>query len=318
MDENRNVNEEIEDSLRVCQELFEDELDFVPEKPNFAALQELLGDIPKEEKVPEPIQNIPAQKTWQNKPEVPKIDLSETKIWKPEEMEPVRVAVEKTEEPKVEEPKVEEPKVEEPKIEEIKFEPVQKEEKPLPKVELTSEEEDEPRSLKSTLISIGVCVVIALIAAFLITKFVANHTTVEGSSMEPRLKSGDELVVEKVSYLMGEPERFDIIVFKYNQETNYIKRVIGLPGETVQIDEEAKIHINDKVIFDEFANGVMEDFGIAEEEIQLGPDEYFVLGDNRNASKDSRDADVGVVKADQIVGKAWLRVMPFAEFGMIQ
>lgn len=174
------------------------------------------------------------------------------------------------------------------------------------------------KSIAKTLVSILICVAIAVAASILITMFVANHTTVEGGSMEPCLKSEDELIVEKISYLIGEPQRLDVIVFKYNEDTNYIKRIIGLPGESVQIDDEGKIYINDKPIFDEFGNGVIEDAGMAEKKIELGNDEYFVLGDNRNASKDSRDEDVGPVKAEQIVGKAWLRVMPFDDFGMIK
>jgi signal peptidase I len=134
--------------------------------------------------------------------------------------------------------------------------------------------------------------------------------------MEPALKNEDQLIIEKVSYLMGDPERFDIIVFKYNETTNYIKRIIGLPGETIQIKDE-KIYINGRAVFDKYGNGVMTDGGIAEEELVLGNDEYFVLGDNRNASKDSRDSDVGAVKRSQIIGKAWLRIMPFDSFGTI-
>ena len=169
-----------------------------------------------------------------------------------------------------------------------------------------------------TIISFLVCVVIAVTAAILISCFVANHTTVEGNSMKPGLASGDHLVVEKVSYLTGKPKRYDVIVFQYNETTNYIKRVIGLPGETVRIDEEGKIYINDCAVFDEYGNGVIEDAGIAKNNVKLGEDEYFVLGDNRNASKDSRSSEVGMVKEDQILGKAWLRVLPLENFGIIK
>lgn len=136
--------------------------------------------------------------------------------------------------------------------------------------------------------------------------------------MEPELASGDQLVVEKISYLTGKPQRYDVIVFEFNETTKYIKRVIGLPGETVRIDEEGKIYINDCAVFDEYGSGVIEDAGIAKNNIKLGEDEYFVLGDNRNASKDSRSSEVGMIKEDQIIGKAWLRVLPWETFGMIQ
>lgn len=172
--------------------------------------------------------------------------------------------------------------------------------------------------LRRTLTSFLVCVVIAVITAVLISRFVANHTTVEGNSMKPGLSSGDQLVVEKISYLTGRPQRYDVIVFQYNETIKYIKRVIGLPGETIRIDEEGKIYINDTVVFDEFGSGVIEDPGVAKKDVKLGADEYFVLGDNRNASKDSRNAEVGMVKEDQILGKAWLRVVPWENFGMIK
>ena len=86
----------------------------------------------------------------------------------------------------------------------------------------------------------------------------------------------------------------------------------------MRIDEEGKIYINDRAVFDEYGSGVIEDAGIAEKNIKLKTDEYFVLGDNRNASKDSRSAEVGMVKENQIIGKAWLRVLPWNKFGMIE
>ena len=95
-------------------------------------------------------------------------------------------------------------------------------------------------------------------------------------------------------------------MFRESESVNYIKRVIALPGETIQITE-GKIYINERAIFDAYGNAKMEDGGIAEKPIKLGQDEYFVLGDNRNASK-----------RDQIIGKAWLRVLPFDNFGKLE
>ena len=117
--------------------------------------------------------------------------------------------------------------------------------------------------------------------------------------------------------MTNNPERYDIIVFRESESVNYIKRVIALPGETIQITE-GKIYINERAIFDAYGNAKMEDGGIAKKPIKLGQDEYFVLGDNRNASKDSRDKAVGVIKRDQIIGKAWLRVLPFDNFGKLE
>lgn len=279
MDEKKTISEQIEESLRICEELFSDAPEGIPEKPEID-LDEILND---------PV--VSAGSVSHSEPEN---GMEHTKIWKPEQVN--RELEEQT----------------------VRTVNAPQEEKKKPKVELTPEPEStEKRSVRSIVISLLVCVLIAVAAAVLITKFVANHTTVEGSSMEPCLQNKDELIVEKISYLTGEPERFDVVVFKFNEDTKYIKRIIGLPGEMVRI-EEGKIYINDRAIFDQYANGVMENAGIAEKTITLGEEEYFVLGDNRNASKDSRDEEVGTVKKDQIIGKAWLRVMPFDSFGTIE
>ena len=135
--------------------------------------------------------------------------------------------------------------------------------------------------------------------------------------MESTLENGDDIIVEKFSYITSDPERYDIIVFRESESVNYIKRVIALPGETIQITE-GKIYINERAIFDAYGNAKMEDGGIAEKPIKLGQDEYFVLGDNRNASSDSRKEEVGMIKRDKIGGKAWLRFYPFDQFGVIR
>ena len=92
--------------------------------------------------------------------------------------------------------------------------------------------------------------------------------------------------------------------------TDYIKRVIGRPGETVRIDKDGHIYVNDELLEENYGKEVIEDPGIAEDGITLGKDEYFVLGDNRNNSSDSRDPDVGAVSKSQIKGKVWLRLRP--------
>lgn len=177
-------------------------------------------------------------------------------------------------------------------------------------------EEHTSKSVVKIVRSLFICVAIALVTGVLITKFVANHTTVEGPSMQPTLQNGDNLVVEKVSYLVGQPDRFDIIVFEHSKRTNYIKRVIGLPGERVRIEGE-KIYINDKPIYDPYSDGSLSDGGIASQTITLGSDEYFVLGDNRDSSEDSRSKNVGPVKAGKIKGRAWLRVTPLDQLGFL-
>lgn len=161
--------------------------------------------------------------------------------------------------------------------------------------------------------------VIVLLFTFLVVEFVGQRTVVSGSSMEATLTDGDNLIVDKLSYRFREPERFDIIVFEYQKEENtfYIKRVIGLPGETVQIAEDGTIFINGEELEESYGKEVIKDAGIATEPIQLQEDEYFVLGDNRNGSRDSRDGEVGPVKKSWILGKAWLRVYPLNSFEVL-
>ncbi len=160
-------------------------------------------------------------------------------------------------------------------------------------------------------------IVVVLITLFIIN-FVGVRTQVIGTSMSPTLSDGDNLIVEKVSYRFSKPKRFDIIVFPY-QQTNkhYIKRIIGLPGETVQIID-GYVYINGELLEEDYGNAVMQTAGIAANPIILGGDEYFVLGDNRNNSEDSRFGAVGNIHKKDIDGRAWLRIWPFDQFGILE
>lgn len=178
------------------------------------------------------------------------------------------------------------------------------------------EAERENRRWLKTVLSIAICMFTALILSLLITKFVAHHTSVEGSSMEPSLSNGDQIIVENVSYYLDEPERFDVIVFPNKDGVNYVKRIIGLPEEAVWI-YDGQIYINGELLIEEYGSEPIEDPGLAAGELTLGKDEYFVLGDNRNASIDSRQEAVGTVKRDEIKGKAWFRFYPFKKMGTI-
>ncbi len=171
------------------------------------------------------------------------------------------------------------------------------------------------RELLGMLIYIG----IVLAVTFLIITFVGQRTHVSGESMENTLDDGDQLIVDKITYRFQDPERFDIIVFPfhYKENTYYIKRIIGLPGETVQIADGA-IYIDGEVLQESYGREVMQDPGIAAEPITLGEDEYFVLGDNRNQSSDSRDPSVGLIHRDEIIGRAWLRIWPLDSFGILK
>ena len=157
-------------------------------------------------------------------------------------------------------------------------------------------------------------------AVYLLIHYVGQRTQVQGSSMEPMLTNGDNLIVDKISYRFRDPERFDIIVFPFQYEDNvfYIKRIIGLPGETVRIDDEGNIYINGEILEEHYGKEVIQNPGRAREEITLADDEYFVMGDNRNNSSDSRDPSVAEVRREDIVGRAWLRIWPFKEFGFIK
>ena len=126
-------------------------------------------------------------------------------------------------------------------------------------------------------------------------------------------------MVDKLSYRFSDPERYDIIVFpyQYQEKTYYIKRIIGMPGETVQVID-GMVYIDGEMLDESYGKEVMEYAGVASEPIELGEDEYFVLGDNRNNSSDSRDPVVGNIHRDELIGKAWMRIYPFNKMGMIK
>ena len=159
-------------------------------------------------------------------------------------------------------------------------------------------------------------------AVWIVITFVGQRTEVERASMENTLHNGDNLIVDKLSYRFHDPERFDIIVFpfQFQDNTYYIKRIIGLPGETVQIMDDGSIYINGEKLEENYGMEVIkpETIGRAAEPIELGDDEYFVMGDNRNNSSDSRTDMVGNITRENIIGKAWLRIWPVSDFGVLQ
>ena len=138
--------------------------------------------------------------------------------------------------------------------------------------------------------------------------------------MEPTLSNGDNLIVDKISYRFRNPERFDIIIFpyKYEKDTFFIKRIIGMPGETVWINNSGEIYINGVLLSENYGLETIKYAGLASTPITLGKDEYFVMGDNRNDSTDSRFDVVGPIKRKEIVGRAWVRIYPFNKFGVVK
>ncbi|MCR5641645.1 MAG: signal peptidase I [Lachnospiraceae bacterium] len=183
------------------------------------------------------------------------------------------------------------------------------EERPLTKAELRRE-----------IISTILYLLTVFVLIFLFIHFVGQRTVVIGSSMENTLSNGDNLIIDKISYRFRAPERFEVVVFpyQYNEDTFYIKRVIGLPGERVRIDTDGTIYINGEVLEEHYGREVILNPGRASQEITLGEDEYFLLGDNRNNSEDSRFDDVGNVRGEDLIGRAWVRIYPFDEMGKVE
>lgn len=178
---------------------------------------------------------------------------------------------------------------------------------------------EKSRGIAGEILSFLLYVVVVVGITFLIIHYVGQRTYVSGSSMENTLSDGDNLIVDKITYRFSDPKRYDIIVFPYQYEDNtyFIKRIIGLPGETVQI-VDGTIYINGEVLDESYGREVMRNSGMAADPITLDEDEYFVLGDNRNDSTDSRDPSVGKIKRNQIIGRAWVRIWPLSKIGILR
>ena len=179
--------------------------------------------------------------------------------------------------------------------------------------------EEKEFSWAREIISTVLYLVMVVALTVLFVQYVGQRTHVNGDSMNVTLEDGDNLIVDKLSYRFKEPERYDIIVFpyQYQQKTYYIKRIIGMPGETVQV-KDGLVYIDGEMLSEGYGKEVMEYAGVASEPVELGADEYFVLGDNRNNSSDSRDPSVGNIQRDQIIGKAFLRIWPLNKIGILK
>ena len=160
------------------------------------------------------------------------------------------------------------------------------------------------------IVEVRVGSVVAVFLAFVIIFSVGMRTSVIGDSMEPTLYNAQEILISRFAYKLSSPKRGDVIVFLPNGNQNthlYVKRVIGLPGETVQI-LNGSVYIDGSLLEEDEQYDRMSDSGIAVNEITLANDEYFVLGDNRNSSEDSRSGNIGPVKKNTIIGKAWFHM----------
>lgn len=193
-----------------------------------------------------------------------------------------------------------------------------KEEIDLENINTTEQSEKKKSPVREVIDFILYLAVVAGICYVIVT-FVGQRTVVSGTSMVPTLQDGDNLITDKLSYRFGNPERYDIIVLRVeSQHENFIKRVIGLPGETVQIIG-GRVYINGALLeSDVYGNELMISAGRASQPITLGEDEYFVLGDNRNGSADSRLEEVGNVDKSRIIGRAFVRIWPLNQFGLLK
>lgn len=163
-------------------------------------------------------------------------------------------------------------------------------------------------------------VIIALLVVIPIRTFLFQPFFVRGQSMEPNFENGDYLIIDEISYRFIEPKRGEVIVFKYpnNPSQRYIKRIVGLPGETVEIQEEMITILagEESIILDEINYLSSNIRTLGEVKMSLGKGEYFVLGDNRTFSSDSRRW--GAVQEEEIVGRVILRAWPFKAFAKIE
>lgn len=162
-------------------------------------------------------------------------------------------------------------------------------------------------------------IIIIVVIAYVVVSSFGYRTSVVGSAMEPTLTAGEQVLINKFIYVMTKPKSGDVIVFLPNGNEKshyYVRRVIAVPGDTVQIKDGA-VYVNGTLRNEELDVSSIDDPGMASDEIKLGTDEYFVLGDNRNNSDDSRYANVGMIKKKYIIGKAWMYVSSMHSFGFV-
>ncbi len=155
---------------------------------------------------------------------------------------------------------------------------------------------------------------------YLAPTFLLEKIAIDGGSMENSLYDGEHILIEKVSRYFDGPDRFDVVVFhkpRGNEMRTYVKRIIGMPGETVQI-VDGVIYIDGRELAENYGKDEMLTDGIAANPIILGENEYFVLGDHRSISMDSRDAKIGIVKKSDLDGTVIFRVYPFKAIGKVK
>lgn len=185
-------------------------------------------------------------------------------------------------------------------------------------IEFYHDTETENKLLRRTTKWIVDLAVVFTLALFLV-QYMGMQYEVNGHSMEPTLYGGDVVLIDRISYRLRRPKRLELVVFRKrdDEDRQYLKRIIGLPGETVQI-KDGRIYIDGSILELSESLTQVNVAGLAEEPVMLGEGEYFLLGDNRDSSEDSRFENIGNVSAGQIVGRAWFRPSPFERIGFLE
>lgn len=163
-------------------------------------------------------------------------------------------------------------------------------------------------------------IIIVCVLAFGIVWYFGHKVSTIGDSMSPQLKNGDVTLINRLAYDARKPRRGEIIAFKPNGNENshyYVKRVIGLPGETIAY-KDGQILVDGEILEEEYETTEIVELGLLKDEITLDGDEYFVLGDDRANSEDSRTANIGNIKRNEISGKVWFVVSPMKHFGFVR
>ena len=160
-------------------------------------------------------------------------------------------------------------------------------------------------------------ILLVVLLAYGVSHLFFRTVKMQENSMEPTISSGDTMFLDKAAFRIGSPKRGDVIAYRTTDEATeslHVKRIIGLPGETIQIIN-GQILVNGQTYVEKKSYPTIIDPGLAADPVTLADDEYFVLGDNRNGSEDSRYASVGNIRSKRIFGKVWLRVWPIRKFG---
>lgn len=183
-------------------------------------------------------------------------------------------------------------------------------------VDINESQNEQKWNSRNEIISWVKVILSALLIAFVLRTFIFQLALVNQISMEPTLKEGQMLIISKVNYFVGTPKRGDIIVFKDSYENKLlIKRVIGLPGEKIDL-RNGKVFINDKELEPDYTS--FPTYAYVQESWQVPEGQYFVMGDNREHSRDSRVETVGLINRKSIIGKAVFRLWPFNKLGLLK